>query len=165
MWATPAGAMAAVLSPRGLCFLRLPHGTVKEVRTEIQARFPQARPTARAQGEMATLMALCLDYFAGRPADLSGITLDLAGCTPFQRRVYRALRTVPRGRTVTYGELARRLGAPGAARAVAGAMARNPVPLVIPCHRVMAAGGLGGFSAAGGTDLKRRMLVLEGVAL
>ena len=81
-----------------------------------------------------------------------------------ERSIYDALRAVAWGETVTYGELARRAGAPGAAQDVGVAMARNPVPLIIPCHRVLAAGGkLGGFSAPGRTIAKERMLALEGV--
>ena len=164
VWATPAGAMAAVASERGLRVVLLPHGLVAPLRDDIRARFPQARPAGRDAGLLATFRGACCDYFAGRAADFSGIALDLVGLTPFQRRVYRALRKVPRGRTVTYGDLARLIGSPRAARAVAGAMGRNPMPLIIPCHRVVGRGGaLGGFSAAGGVDLKRRMLALEGV--
>ena len=90
----------------------------------------------------------------------------LEDCPPFFARVYDACRRVGYGQVVTYGELARMVGRPGAARAVGAAMAGNPVPLIVPCHRVVAANGrLGGFSAAGGTALKRRLLALERVRL
>lgn len=85
----------------------------------------------------------------------------LDGLPPFIRRVLTALRRVPRGRTIGYGELAARAGSPGAARAAGSSCARNPVPLWVPCHRVVASGGLGGFS--GGLDVKRALLRLEGV--
>ena len=94
------------------------------------------------------------------------IELDLSHVDPFRRAIYEALRKVSFGETVTYGELAKRVGAaePQAAQDVGVAMARNPVPLIIPCHRVLAAGGkLGGFSAPGRTQAKERMLALEGV--
>ena len=92
------------------------------------------------------------------------VPLDLTGLTPFRRRVLVALRRVPRGRTITYGELARRAGCPGGARAVGGAVGANPLPVIIPCHRVIAAGGRpGGFGL--GLPLKRRLLALEGVRL
>lgn len=83
--------------------------------------------------------------------------------TVFQRRVWAALVRIPYGTTRTYGDVARSIGQPGAARAVGMANHRNPLPLVIPCHRVVAAHGVGGYG--GGTDLKRRLLMLEGAAL
>ncbi|HEX6989031.1 MAG TPA: methylated-DNA--[protein]-cysteine S-methyltransferase [Bacillota bacterium] len=102
------------------------------------------------------------DYARGRDIDLNpwAQRVDLSGQPPFYRRVYEALLQVRRGETRTYGELAAAAGSPGAARAVGSAMAANDVPLVIPCHRVVATGGLGGYG--GGLDLKRRLLALEG---
>ncbi len=89
------------------------------------------------------------------------IPVAFRGGTPFQRRVWEELRTIPRGRTVTYGELAARLGMPGAARAVGSAVARNPVSIVVPCHRVIGAdGSLTGY--AGGEERKRALLAIEG---
>jgi methylated-DNA-[protein]-cysteine S-methyltransferase len=99
-------------------------------------------------------------YFAGDPVDFSRYEVDLSGFTDFQRKVYGALRSVPRGEVRTYGELAREAGRPGAARAVGNAMARNPACIVIPCHRVVGTGGLGGFT--GGLAWKRKLLRLEG---
>jgi methylated-DNA-[protein]-cysteine S-methyltransferase len=99
----------------------------------------------------------------GEPVDLGFVELDLDGVPDFQRRVYEVARTIPRGRTMTYGEVASRLGEPGSARAVGQALGRNPFAIVVPCHRVLAAGGkLGGFSARGGVSTKRRLLALEG---
>lgn len=112
------------------------------------------------------IVAQAKRYFAGEPIDFTPIPLDLDGIEPFRRAVYEALRKVSFGETVTYGELAKRAGAdaPQAAQDVGVAMARNPVPLIIPCHRVLAAGGkLGGFSAPGRTETKQKMLALEGV--
>jgi len=101
------------------------------------------------------------EYCAGRRRRFT-VTIDLSGVPPFHRKVLAAARRIPCGRTVTYGELARRAGSPRAARAAGQAMAHNPVPLIVPCHRVVAAGGgLGGFG--GGLALKRRLLALEGV--
>ncbi|MCA9621563.1 MAG: methylated-DNA--[protein]-cysteine S-methyltransferase [Myxococcales bacterium] len=97
---------------------------------------------------------------------LAAVPVDLAAVSPFARRVYTALRDVPPGSTVSYGELARRAGSPGGARAIGRTMAQNPIPLVIPCHRVLAAGGKpGGFSAPGGVATKEKLLALEGLAL
>jgi len=101
-------------------------------------------------------------FLQGRGSDFPG-RWELPGRSSFARRVYRRLCAVPAGRTLTYGELARRAGAPGAARAVGQIMARNPLPRVVPCHRVVATGGLGGYG--GGLELKRALLEREGAAL
>lgn len=98
----------------------------------------------------------------GEPRDLRDLPLELDGLPEFQRRVYEIARTIPPGSTLSYGELARRMGVPGAARAVGQALGKNPFPIVVPCHRVLAAGGkMGGFSAAGGVSTKARMLRIE----
>jgi methylated-DNA-[protein]-cysteine S-methyltransferase len=98
----------------------------------------------------------------GESADLSSVELDLEGVPAFERRVYQTARSVPAGATITYGELASRLGDARLAREVGQALARNPFPLVVPCHRVIAAGGkLGGFSARGGQRTKQRLLAIE----
>jgi methylated-DNA-[protein]-cysteine S-methyltransferase len=99
----------------------------------------------------------------GSKRDLSGVTLDLAGVPEFHMRVYEVARTVRPGETITYGEIAKRLGDPLAARAVGQALGWNPFPIIVPCHRVLAAGGKpGGFSASGGTVTKLRILGIEG---
>ena len=98
-------------------------------------------------------------YFATGKEDFSGFRPDYAGMTPFRKRVMEELRKVPAGKTVTYGRLAAIAGRPGAARAVGNVMATNPVPLLVPCHRVVATDGLGGFG--GGLGLKRALLKLE----
>jgi methylated-DNA-[protein]-cysteine S-methyltransferase len=99
----------------------------------------------------------------GEPRDLSGVALDMERVPSFQRRVYEAARGIPPGATLTYGELAARIGAPGEAREVGRALARNPFAIVVPCHRVVAAGGRpGGFSAPGGVAMKLRLLAIEG---
>jgi methylated-DNA-[protein]-cysteine S-methyltransferase len=99
----------------------------------------------------------------GEHRDLAEIELDLAAVPEFHRRAYEIARTIPPGKTLTYGDIAHRLGMPGSAQAVGQAMGHNPFPIVVPCHRVLAAGGRdGGFSARGGVATKRRMLVIEG---
>ena len=105
-------------------------------------------------------------YFEGEQIDFSDLQLDLGGQDEFFKQIYAAARRVGWGQTTTYGALAKQVGVgPEAARDVGQAMAKNPVPLIIPCHRVLAAGGkLGGFSAPGGSATKQRMLELEGVA-
>jgi methylated-DNA-[protein]-cysteine S-methyltransferase len=118
---------------------------------------PGPAVSALARGHLEAARAALRDYFAGRPPHLPA--LDLQG-SDFQRRVWRALLDIPWGEVRTYGEVAAALGAPGAARAVGAANGRNPVAVLVPCHRVVGAGGrLGGYS--GGLELKRRLLAHE----
>ena len=113
--------------------------------------------------EVQRLIRDLKEYFRGK-AVLPDATLDLGSATAFQRSVYDQAREIPRGAIVTYGEIAEAIGRSGAARAVGQALGRNPVPVIVPCHRVVASsGGIGGFSAAGGLSLKKKMLALEGV--
>jgi methylated-DNA-[protein]-cysteine S-methyltransferase len=108
-----------------------------------------------------------LSRFAeGEAIDFSDVTLDLDHLTPFGRRVVAACRAIRRGQTSSYGDLAAECGSPGAARAVGSVMAKNRFPLIVPCHRVLAAGGdLGGYSAPDGLKMKRRLLALENVPI
>ncbi|MCH7752272.1 MAG: MGMT family protein [Planctomycetes bacterium] len=102
------------------------------------------------------------EFARGEPTDFSDVAVETRGATSFQRRVIDACRAIPWGETRSYGQLARSVGRPGAARAVGSVMAANRVPLVVPCHRVVAAaGGLGGFSAPQGVAMKRRLLAAE----
>jgi len=103
-------------------------------------------------------------FASGEVCDFDDISIDLSGRTLFQRKVLQACRVIPWGNTRTYGELAQDAGYPGAARAVGSVMSNNRLPLIIPCHRVLAASGLGGFSAPRGVSLKKRLLALEGTA-
>ncbi|WP_084143388.1 methylated-DNA--[protein]-cysteine S-methyltransferase [Methylocapsa acidiphila] len=162
---TAFGPCCVVWGPRGLLGLQLPEGCERETRARILQRFPDARealPPVDAQQARDGVIAL----LRGEAADFSGVALDLDGAPAFHRRVYEAARAIPRGATASYGEIAARLGAPGAARAVGQALARNPFLLIVPCHRVLGAGGkLGGFSAHGGVATKQRLLAVEGVDL
>jgi len=134
--------------------------------TMVAARESKAASGKAQQVDVAVVGA----GFAGlyllhrlRKAGLSAVALDMEGVAPFHRRVYEVARTIPPGKTLAYGEVAARLGAAGAARAVGQALGHNPFPIVVPCHRVVAASGkIGGFSAHGGTATKRRMLAIEG---
>lgn len=112
----------------------------------------------------AELAARFADYLAGHDVPLADVELDLSWATPFQHEVAGALRAVPRGEVVAYGELAALAGYPGAARAVGSFCAHNRFALLVPCHRVVGAAGLGGYGATG-LDVKRRLLALEGVVL
>lgn len=121
-----------------------------------------------AEGANTTFLALfkLFDrYFAGKRLDFSGVKVALEG-TSFQRRVWQALREISYGEVVSYGELADKVGSSQGARAVGSACARNPIPIIIPCHRVVAADGtIGGYSAGTGVEVKRRLLALEGASI
>jgi methylated-DNA-[protein]-cysteine S-methyltransferase len=115
------------------------------------------------RSELGELSSRIKAYFTGRRVEFS-VPLDLAGVTEFRQRVLLACAAIPYGQTRSYGQLAKAVRSNGAARAVGGAMAHNPIPLIIPCHRILAANGrLGGFSAEGGTAVKAKMLGLEGL--
>lgn len=118
-------------------------------------------PSNGGQSFVAEVVRLLEAYFAGEPVPLEDVPVDLEYETPFLARCAAALRTVPRGEVVTYGELAALAGAPGAARAAGGFCARSHLSLFVPCHRVVAAGGLGSYGMYG-VDYKRRLLALEG---
>lgn len=116
--------------------------------------------------QQGALIARLQAYAEGAPDDFHDVPLELRRMTDFQRRVIHYCRRIPAGKVLTYGELARKAGSPGAARAVGQVMATNRWPLIVPCHRVIASGGrLGGFSAPNGLDVKRRLLEREGAAL
>ncbi len=157
---SPFGWYALAGDDRKVVFVTMGHATQQEAADRVQRECPEANGAASAcLREAADQMDR---YFAGEPVDLRTIPVRLEGGTAFQRRVVEALRRVNYGETITYGELATRAGAPRAARAVGTVMARNRTPLLVPCHRVIAAGGcLGGFSAAQGVSLKQALLTLE----
>ncbi|MEZ5230688.1 MAG: MGMT family protein [Acidimicrobiales bacterium] len=107
-----------------------------------------------------------IDLVAGNRRSLDDLLVDFGDAPAFDRSAWELARTIPPGDVMTYGAMAKRLGQPGGAQAVGGAMGRNPVPLIVPCHRVIAADGkLGGFSANGGTVTKRRLLEIEGAPI
>ena len=115
-------------------------------------------------GWVADLIGDVKAYAGGQEIDFSGVPVDLAGIDDFNLAIYGAARKLRFGETTTYGELAKRAGQAGLPRETGQALGANPVPLVIPCHRILAAGGkIGGFSAPGGSTTKEKMLALEGV--
>jgi methylated-DNA-[protein]-cysteine S-methyltransferase len=158
---TLIGPCSVVWSERGIVGLHLPESDESKAVARLRRRFPNAEqgpPPADVENAIAAIGAL----LQGEPADLSGVALDLDRVPSFDRRVYEVARSIAPGATLTYGEIATRLGDRNAARAVGKALGANPFPIVVPCHRVVAAGGkLGGFSAPGGADTKRRLLALE----
>jgi methylated-DNA-[protein]-cysteine S-methyltransferase len=160
---TPIGRCAIVWGERGIVGLFLPESDQQKTRRRLGRRFPDAIEIAappndihRAIGRIATLLA-------GEKIDLSDIALDLERVGEFERKVYEIARKIPPGETLTYGDIAERLGDKQLARDVGQAMGKNPFPIVVPCHRVVAANGkLGGFSAPGGANTKLRMLAIDG---
>lgn len=139
----------------------LPESSDERARGSLARRFPgaaEADPPPFAADAIARITAL----LAGAASDLAGIRLDLEG-SAFERNVWQSARRIPRGEVRTYGDIARDIGAPGAAQAVGIALGRNPAPIIVPCHRVLAADGRsGGFSAPGGVATKFRILEIEG---
>ena len=155
---TPLGWVAAVTRSGRLIATSLPQPTSEEA---IAACGVEAAP-GRADDLLAALAGDLRRYFDGQPVDLAIYPVDVAGLPPFHRRVLLAARRIPYGEVRTYGWLAKHAGRPRAARAAGQAMSTNPLPLVIPCHRVIGAGGaLTGFG--GGLALKRALLELEGI--
>ena len=119
-------------------------------------------PFAGVPGWIGELIAKLRQFAEGQAVDFSEVPLALDHLSPFARRVVEACRRIPWGQVRTYGQLAAVCGSPGAARAVGSVMAKNRFPLIVPCHRVLAAGGeLGGYSAPAGLPMKRRLLELE----
>jgi methylated-DNA-[protein]-cysteine S-methyltransferase len=163
LFETTIGHCGIVWSDRGLLAVQLPESSAAGTRARICERFVDAgegKPNAMAKRIIEQLSAL----LRGQKRDLSSIALDFEGLPAFSRRVYDQARRIPIGSTVGYGELAARVGSPRAARAVGQALGKNPWPLIVPCHRVLAANGkLTGFSAPGGLATKRRLLAIEGV--
>jgi methylated-DNA-[protein]-cysteine S-methyltransferase len=162
---TPIGPCGVAWSGHRLTRLQLPEsdqtGTERRLGASGADRDALAPPP-----EVERAIADVRRYLAGEPIDFRAIALDLDGVSPFHRKVYDAARSVGWGETASYADLARIAGSPAAARAVGQAMARNPVAIIIPCHRILASGGkLGGFSAFGGRSRKECLLALEGVHL
>lgn len=158
---TAIGRCAIAWGARGITRCALPAASEEALRRHIAGGRAQAEQPAPPA--IAAAITRIVALLAGARDDLRDLVLDLDDITEFHRRVFATARAIAPGNTVTYGELARRLGTPGAARAVGQALGANPFPIVVPCHRIVAAdGSLGGFSAPGGARTKRRMLQIEG---
>jgi methylated-DNA-[protein]-cysteine S-methyltransferase len=158
---TSIGRCGVAWGARGISGVQLPEASEAKTRARLMRRYPQARqvpPPAHVQHAIEAITAL----LKGERSDLSAITLDMDGVAEFDCRVYEAARAIPAGATLSYGELAARLGERGLAREVGQALGRNPFPLIVPCHRVLAAGAkAGGFSANGGVATKLALLTIE----
>ena len=158
---TAIGWCGIAWGPRGVVGVQLPEGSAPATRARLLRRFPDAReaePPPEARQAVDGITAL----LRGEASALDDVALDMEGVPEFNRRVYEVARTIPWGATLSYGEIAKRLGDPGVAREVGQALGQNPFAIVVPCHRVLAAGGKrGGFSARGGVSTKRRLLSIE----
>ena len=142
---------------------QLPEDAAKSTESRI-ARKAFAVKARSIPRDIKTVIKRAILHFKGEAQDFQNVAVNLDGAGPFIKNVYSAARRIPPGETMTYGELAAAAGSPGASRAVGQAMSKNPIPLIIPCHRVLAAGNRpGGFSAHGGLATKSKMLELEGV--
>jgi methylated-DNA-[protein]-cysteine S-methyltransferase len=162
LFETVIGWTGVAWGEAGLVAVHLPERDPETARKGFLRRFPdatEAEPTPQVRAAMAAIAA----QLAGQPTDLSGIALDRSRTPEFHLRVYEIAQAIPPGETLTYGEIAERLGDKLLARDVGQALGKNPWPIVVPCHRVTAAGGkLGGFSARGGAQTKLKLLAIEG---
>jgi methylated-DNA-[protein]-cysteine S-methyltransferase len=162
LFETAIGHCGIVWSERGIAGVQLPESGERATRRRVLARFPAARaavPPAHVRRTIDDIVAL----LGGERKELGQAILDSEAVPDFNRRVYDIARTIPPGGTLSYGAIAERLGDRNLARDVAQALGQNPFPIIVPCHRVMAAGGkTGGFSAPGGVRTKLRLLSIEG---
>jgi methylated-DNA-[protein]-cysteine S-methyltransferase len=161
LFETAIGTCAIAWGEGGIVGAQLPERSDAAARARLMRRLPDAVEGVPPPAIRAVIDAI-VRLTAGEPVDLSQTPLDLAGLPDLHRRVYDVARTIQPGETLTYGEVARRIGEPQAAQAVGQALGKNPFPIIVPCHRVLAAGGrTGGFSANGGVDTKLKLLSIE----
>jgi methylated-DNA-[protein]-cysteine S-methyltransferase len=161
LFETAIGRCAIAWGPDGVITVMLPGPDEAAMRARMQRQHPAIREDV-APSDMNSVIADIQHLLAGEARDLSSTAVDMSGVPEFDRQVYVVTRSIPPGETMTYGEIATRLGDIGLSRAVGQALGRNPFPIIVPCHRVLAAGGkTGGFSAPGGTATKRRLLEIE----
>ena len=161
LFETAIGRCGIVWSERGIGGVQFPEGSDQATRKRLLRRHPNAHEAAPPEAVRRTIADIAA-LLAGERRDLGDAVLDWAAVPDFNRRVYDIARAIPPGSTLSYGEVAERLGDRNLARDVAQALGQNPFPIVVPCHRVMAAGGkTGGFSAPGGVRTKLRLLSIE----
>lgn len=161
LFETAIGSCGIVWTARGIAGVNLPEGSREKTRARLKQRFPDAAE-ATPPADIQTIIRDVIALVAGEKVDFSSVHLDHAPLPEFSQRVYAIVRTIPIGHTLTYGEIARRLGDVALSREVGQAMGKNPTPIIMPCHRVVAASGrTGGFSAPGGVDTKMKLLSIE----
>jgi methylated-DNA-[protein]-cysteine S-methyltransferase len=164
LFETALGTCGLGWSDLGVTYVQLPGVSAQDTERRLTRRLAATRRTPPPP--MARVVAAVQAYMQGEATDFAWVDVHLGEADALCRQVYAAARTIPWGTAWSYGELAERTGMHGAAREVGQALARNRVPIIIPCHRIVASGGkLGGYSAPGGPDTKLKLLELEGVRL
>lgn len=162
LFETPLGWAGVGWNEAGLAIVRLPQSERDHVLASLRRQLPEAQEAA-PPAAIAAVVEGIRDLLAGGRPDFADAPLDTSRTPEFHARVYAVARAIPPGETLTYGEVAERLGDKRRAREVGQALGKNPWPIVVPCHRVTAAGGkLGGFSAPGGAATKLKLLAIEG---
>jgi methylated-DNA-[protein]-cysteine S-methyltransferase len=162
---TAIGRCGIAWGPRGINAVQLPMGNEEKTRGRIRQRYGDIAEVSPPH-EVQRAIEGIVELLEGKPNDLSDVVLDLDDVPEFHRGVYDIARTIPPGKTMTYGDIAKQLGGVELSRDVGQALGRNPCPVVVPCHRVLAAGGKpGGFSANGGVTTKLKMLAIEGAVV
>ena len=165
LFKTPIGSCGLVWGASGLVGVLLPEASAVATRARARLRFGGAHE-AEAPSDIRKVMVRIVGLLSGERDSLQDIALDTSALPLFSLRVYELARGILPGQTLTYGDVAARIGEPQAARAVGQALGANPFPIIVPCHRVLAAGGRsGGFSAPGGARTKLRLLEIEGAPL
>jgi methylated-DNA-[protein]-cysteine S-methyltransferase len=160
---SPIGLFGIAWNTIGILRLQLPERTKAETLNRLLGQITQAHEIRPDMPWIAEAVYRIQDHLQGNLQDFRNIPLDLTNAPPFHRRVYLASLTIPPGSVKTYGDIAKQIGVPLATRAVGQALGRNPIALIIPCHRIVAANGKsGGFSAFGGLHTKEKMLAIEG---
>ena len=161
---TAIGDCGIAWSERGVTGFQLPEGDAAATRRRMQSRFSGAGETVPPEDIQQSIDAI-VSLMRGGRVDLTFVPLDMDGVAEFHQRVYEVARAIRPGETLTYGDIAKRLGDPGSARAVGQALGRNPFAVIVPCHRVVAAGGkTGGYTSPQGVSLKLRLLAMESSA-
>jgi methylated-DNA-[protein]-cysteine S-methyltransferase len=159
---TAIGRCGIAWAESGIVAVQLPQPDEAQTLIRMRQRHPaieEAQPPSDVQAAIDGIVTL----LAGTPSDLADVALDLGAVPDFNRKVYSIARTIPPGRTLTYGDIAKQLGGVQLSRDVGQALGQNPCPIVVPCHRVLAAGDRpGGFSANGGVVTKLKLLAIEG---
>lgn len=172
LFETPLGACGIAWREPATCgsqplvtFIQLPEATPQATESRI-ARKSGSSHSSAPPPYIAEIIEKIRRHLGGEAQDFRGVAVDLNNVASFARQVYEAAREIPSGQTRTYGEIAKVLGQPAAAQDVGQALSRNPVPIIIPCHRVAGARGKpGGFSAHGGRATKFKLLALEGASV
>jgi methylated-DNA-[protein]-cysteine S-methyltransferase len=162
LFETPIGLCGLAWGEHGLIGAQLPEAVPGAAWARLRRRYPDAVEASPPPPAVQRTIERINDLLAGGRDDLADVALDFSIVAPFNRRVYEIARAIPPGETSTYGQIAKAMGEPGAARAIGKALGDNPWPIVVPCHRVLGADGKpGGFSAPGGVETKSRLLTIE----